>query len=84
VNAASARYRNTIGGAVINAHWTDPDFSPDQHALYYARVLEVPTPRWSTFDAVKLGTTPMEPVSIQERAISSAIWYRPAGASSPP
>lgn len=84
VNAASARYRNTIGGAVINAHWTDPDFSPDQHALYYARVLEIPTPRWSTFDAVKLGTTPMEPVSIQERAISSAIWYRPAGASSPP
>jgi hypothetical protein len=77
VKAEEPSYSNTIGGALISTHWIDADFNPNQHAFYYVRVLEIPTPRWSTYDAVTLGTTPMEPVSIQERAISSAIWYKP-------
>lgn len=77
VKAEEPSYSNTIGGALISTHWIDDDFNPNQHAFYYVRVLEIPTPRWSTYDAVTLGTTPMEPVSIQERAISSAIWYKP-------
>jgi hypothetical protein len=77
VQAQEPSYSNTIGGALISTHWIDDDFNPNQHAFYYVRVLEIPTPRWSTYDAVTLGTTPMEPVSIQERAISSAIWYKP-------
>ena len=77
VKAQEPSYSNTIGGALISTHWIDDDFNPNQHAFYYVRVLEIPTPRWSTYDAVTLGTTPMEPVSIQERAISSAIWYKP-------
>ena len=77
VKAQEPSYSNTIGGALISTHWIDDDFNPNQHAFYYVRVLEIPTPRWSTYDAVTLGTTPMKPVSIQERAISSAIWYKP-------
>ena len=77
VKAEEPSYSNTIGGALISTHWIDDDFNPNHHAFYYVRVLDIPTPRWSTYDAVTLGTTPMEPVSIQERAISSAIWYKP-------
>ena len=77
VDVATASYQNSIGSTLINAHWTDAEFDPALQTLYYARLLEIPTPRWSTYDAVKLGTTPMQPTSIQERAISSAIWYRP-------
>jgi hypothetical protein len=77
VDVATASYLNSIGSTLIHVHWTDPQFDPALQALYYARLLEIPTPRWSTYDAVKLGTTPMEPTSIQERAISSAIWYQP-------
>ncbi len=59
--------------------WTDPDFDPATKAVYYVRVLEIPTPRWSTYDAVKLGVDPPTgvPATIQERAYSSPIWYTP-------
>ncbi len=77
VKAEDASYTNTIGGSTIAVFWEDPEFNAKQQALYYARVLEIPTPRWSTYDAVTLGTKPMDPVSIQERAITSAIWYKP-------
>jgi len=79
VDLATATYRNTIGSSELAAVWTDPEFDPDQRALYYARVLEIPTPRWTTFDAVRAGLPVLEDVAqtIQERAWSSPIWYRP-------
>jgi hypothetical protein len=80
VNAATAEYSNSIGAAELSVAWTDPDFDPSVRAFYYVRVLEIPTPRWSTRDAVRLGLPIPKglPVSIQERAWTSPIWYTPA------
>jgi len=77
VDLGAASYENTIGTASLLAYWEDPEFDPALEAFYYSRVLEIPTPRWSTYDAVKLGIEPMEPATIQERAIGSPIWYSP-------
>ena len=79
VDAGASTYTNDIGSAELSAVWTDPDFDPAEHAFYYVRVLEIPTPRWSTYDAAALGTEIPEglPESIQERAYSSPIWYAP-------
>ena len=77
VDGRATTYTNTIGDASLATVWTDPVFDANQEALYYARVIEIPTPRWSTFDAKTLGVEPVDPFSIQERAITSAIWYAP-------
>jgi hypothetical protein len=79
VDIKTAAYQNTIGASELLASWTDPDFNPDLHALYYTRTLEIPTPRWSTYNAVKYGVAPPTdvPSTIQERAWTSPIWYQP-------
>jgi hypothetical protein len=77
VDAKTASYTNTIGSSELGAVWTDPDFDPKHKAFYYARVLEIPTPRWSTYDAFRFGVDIPDgaPVSTQERAYTSPIWY---------
>ena len=80
VDKKNATYLNNIGDAELRAVWMDPDFNPNHRAVYYARVLEIPTPTWQAFDANFYGTTmPDEvPLSHQERAYTSPIWYTPA------
>lgn len=75
----TATYLNTIGEAQLATVWEDPQFDAEQPALYYARVIEIPTPRWSTYDAVRAGLPllPDIPATVQERAWTSPIWYRP-------
>jgi len=79
VNIPTATYTNTIGDAVFSAHWTDPEFDPKQDAFYYVRVLEIPTPRWTTYDAAFFGVPLPDtvPPTIQDRAYTSPIWYTP-------
>ena len=80
VDTNSARYSNRIGEAQLAAWWQDPGFNPAESAFYYARVIEIPTPRHSLFDALALGIDWQEteqPASLQERAYTSPIWYTP-------
>jgi len=72
-------FTNTIGAAQLNGQWTDPDFDPAQPAFYYARVIEIPTPRWTEYDRRYFGfEVPEEaPGTVQDRAYSSPIWYSP-------
>jgi hypothetical protein len=79
VDLATATYTNTIGAALLGTHWVDPDFDPKQHAFYYVRVLEIPTPRWTTHDAVffNIDRPDNVPATIQDRAYTSPIWYTP-------
>ena len=79
VDVKTATYTNTIGSARLGTVWTDPDFDPAARAFYYARVLEIPTPRWTTYDAVRYGKPlPQDvPAAVQQRAYTSPIWYTP-------
>ena len=79
VDEANAMYLNNIGDAELRTVWTDPDFDADRPAVYYARVLEIPTPTWQAYDAQYYGTKMPDqvPLSHQERAYTSPIWYTP-------
>jgi hypothetical protein len=79
VDVANANWTNTIGSAELGTVWTDPGFDPAQKAFYYARVIEIPTPRWTTYDAFRFGIPIPEgaPTTTQERAYTSPIWYTP-------
>jgi len=79
VDVKNATYANSIGAPLLMGFWQDPDFDPDLRAFYYVRVLEIPTPRWTTYDAVFYGKElPADlPSSHQERAYTSPIWYTP-------
>ena len=79
VDVANATWTNTIGDPELITVWTDPDFDASQPAFYYARVIEIPTPRWTAYDALRFGITmdPEVPMITQERAYTSPIWYTP-------
>jgi len=75
VDVANATWTNTIGAAHLEALWIDEEFDSERDAFYYVRVLEIPTPRRSTYDAKLLGIDAPAPTTIQERAATSAVWY---------
>jgi hypothetical protein len=79
VDVDNATWTNTIGAPELIAVWRDPDFRPAERAFYYARVLEIPTPRWTAYDALRFGIKPLAGtrMTIQERAYTSPIWYTP-------
>ena len=80
VDLEKATYTNSVGSTELKTVWSDPEFDPSLHAFYYARVLEIPTPRWTLIQAVKSGLPPPDivPLTGQERAWSSPIWYTPS------
>lgn len=80
VDLATAKYTNSIGAAELVGWFRDPDFDPRQHAFYYMRAVEIPTPRWTLYDAVKFRVKmlPEAPMVHQERVVTSPIWYDPA------
>lgn len=79
VDVAKATWTNTIGASELIAVWTDPDFDPALPAYYYGRVIEIPTPRWTAYDAAYFATEPLPgtTMELQERAFTSPIWYTP-------
>ncbi len=79
VNVENATFTNSIGDALLMGYWKDPDFDPGERAFYYVRVLEIPTPRWTTYDAAFFGVNLPDgvPATHQERAYTSPIWYTP-------
>ena len=79
VDVANASYTNTIGDPLFTAYWVDPDFDPDQRAFYYVRVIEIPKPRWTAYDAKFFGIDMPDEVrmTVQDRAYTSPIWYTP-------
>jgi hypothetical protein len=80
VNIPEATWTNTIGEVQLSTVWKDPDFDPDEEAFYYVRVLEIPTPRWTAYDAKRFGIkmSAEVPMTTQERAYTSPIWYIPS------
>jgi hypothetical protein len=81
VDVASASFTNAIGDPFLETYWRDPDFDPSLRAFYYVRVIEIPTPRWTTYDAAFFGVDLPDsvPPTHQERAYTSPIWYTPQG-----
>jgi hypothetical protein len=79
VNVTKATWTNTIGSPELIGVWADPDFDASQPAFYYARVIEIPTPRWTAYEALRFNIpmTPEVPMTTQERAYTSPIWYTP-------
>jgi hypothetical protein len=79
VDIDKATYTNTIGAALLGGYWEDPEFGAEQSAFYYVRVLEIPTPRWTTYDAAffDIDRPDNVPATVQDRAYTSAIWYSP-------
>jgi hypothetical protein len=79
VDVAKATWKNTIGAPELSAVWSDPAFDASQPAFYYARVIEIPTPRWTAYEALRFGIKmpPEVPMTTQERAYTSPIWYTP-------
>jgi len=79
VDTGNATYTNTIGAAELVGSFTDADFNPQEKAFYYARVIEIPTPTWMDYDHAQFGSTPGPevPLTLQERAVTSPIWYNP-------
>ena len=79
VNLKSATYANSIGQSQLRSFWQDPDFDPGEPAFYYSRVIEIPTPRWTAYDAARLGSEviPEATMVVQDRAYTSPIWYTP-------
>jgi len=79
VNIPDASYTNTIGEPLFTAYWKDPDFDPKQKAFYYVRVIEIPKPRWTAYDAkfFKVKMPKEVPMTVQDRAYTSPIWYTP-------
>ena len=79
VDLSIPSWTNTIGAPELGAVWIDPDFDPSERAFYYARVIQIPTPRWTAYDAVKFDLDPPDdvPLTLQERAYTSPIWYTP-------
>ena len=75
----NATWTNSIGASALTAFWKDPDFDPDERAFYYVRVIEIPKPRWTAYDAKFYGVEmPDEvPMTTQDRAYTSPIWYTP-------
>ncbi|MCV9966883.1 DUF3604 domain-containing protein [Pararhizobium sp. BT-229] len=80
VDLATATWTNSIGDPELIAVWKDPEFDPAQRAFYYGRVIEIPTPRWTAYDAVRFGVKPLPgtKMTLQERAFTSPIWYNPS------
>ena len=79
VDTENATWTNTIGDPELITVWKDPDFDPSQRAFYYARVIEIPTPRWTAYDAKRFGVKPLPgtTMTLQERAYTAPIWYTP-------
>ena len=79
VDVANATWTNTIGASELIGVWTDPAFNAVERAFYYVRVIEIPTPRWTAYDAKRFGIKllPGTPVTVIERAYTSPIWYTP-------
>jgi hypothetical protein len=79
VDVDNATYTNSIGDALLMGYWKDPDFDRAERAFYYVRVIEIPTPRWTAYDAARFGIEMPEevPMTVTDRAYTSPIWYAP-------